>query len=218
MKFPRMTEDQRRLVEENIGFAFSMAYKSCTQYRCLRNYRDDVLSLAFAAMCKAATLYDPDYRANDGRPVKFVTLARAWILSEIKTYVTRTRKNPRQVIYLPRHLQADRGVGKTRRQRERARKASAVSRMQGQSSRLFDTLEDTKSSPDVGSESSDLWQELERLPFRTQNILINRCIKGYSFARIGREMMPQLTRERVRQLCEEGLADLRWSLTNRSGE
>jgi len=196
VKYARLTDEQQQLVAENINFVFMMARKHVARNRCLRNYENEVISLACNAACKAATLYDPGYRTSDGRSVKFATLAKYWIHSEIKTYVNKVRRSPGLIVHVPYHAKE-----KFSRQRNAVRGMESLDGSH--------QIEDYRGSIEIRTDGPQVWGEVGRLPFRTQNVLIDYFIKGQTLRQIGDSLTPPLTRERARQIRNEGLNELR---------
>lgn len=82
----KMTEYQRKLAEENIDLAFRvLRYKArrIPSYKAIGIDAEDILEIAFLALCKAAMTFDAD------RGVQFFTYFMATFRNEFKTEIKR---------------------------------------------------------------------------------------------------------------------------------
>lgn len=77
-----MTEERQKLVTDNLGFAHMIA----NRYRSMNLEFDDIVSVAYVGLVRAANAFDPD------RGFKFTTFAAKVITNEILYYARRQKK------------------------------------------------------------------------------------------------------------------------------
>lgn len=78
-----MTDEQRKLVEDNIELAYHFVYTYCNNYDI---EFDDKIQLASFALCKAAISFD------DHEGISFSTYAYKVMLNEFFTYILKLLK------------------------------------------------------------------------------------------------------------------------------
>lgn len=99
----KMTEEQRKLAEENIDLAFRvLRYKArrLPSYKAIGIEADDILEIAFLALCKAAMTFDAD------KGYKFSTWFTAVFDNEVKLEIRKINAESRKANLLCDSLDA----------------------------------------------------------------------------------------------------------------
>lgn len=196
----RLTEDQRRLVEDNVALAISVVTNT---HAGRRMSHDDRVSVAFVGLCRAALLYDPS------RGWKFSTYAANAI-----RYTLLREEHFDRLIHLPAAL-----AGKAALRRPHL--AAEADRVRGVSSLSADEIDPparADGAEEAEARAADreaLWAAIRDLPPRYRWVVAERA-RGKTLESIGRHM--GVSKERARQIEQKGIELIRARLRGESAD
>lgn len=186
MKERKLSEEQRELVEKNHWLAVRFA----RDWRRGRLDFDERLSLAYQGMCRAAITFDSSRGA-------FSTHSYRWMAQEIGRALREDF-----TIHIPDYINYKSDDDpKYKSRRVDAARARACKSLPCDGRKVL--------SPGDGDteDAERIAKAMENLPKRTRHVIEQMVLEGRTLKEVGDEM--GRTKERVRQLKEKGLMQLR---------
>jgi len=175
-----LTEEQKQFAEANLGIAKWWANKMLPRYQFFKTMleEDDVISIGYAAICRAAQGFDPS------KGIKFSTYAQRCIFQAVCDQARRAQfirkplsPEPLPFKYVSQNIQKNEPYYDDRAIMEERDSNELLSKKVSRCLRL--------------------------LSKRHREILIRRCMKGETLKQVGERI--GVTKERVRQIQEDAM-------------